>query len=160
MGSTTLLYGGLHDIVRIEAMDQSSGLGGFVSDYYAGEGFRDVVLFFQGLDNSREINFNVRIYGEILRPRDFISGDLTNCSELLHRERVTERVTGLGRFDWSGSSTITRIEALDQSIGDGGEVYHTNGGLQNNFVTLHFTALMPDGVIDFIVNVYDENTCI
>lgn len=125
-----------------------------MSDYYAGISFRNVLLFFSGLDNSREINFSVRIYGEVLRPRDFIRGNLTNGSELLHRERFTESATGLGRFDWSGSSTITRIEALDQSIGDGGEVYETNGGLQNSFVTLHFFAVIPNGVIDFIVNIY------
>lgn len=128
-------------------------------DYYGGVGFRNVILFFRSIDINREINFIVRIYGETLKPRDYISGNLTDCSELLHRERYTERETGLGRFDWTGLSTITRIEALDQSIGDGGEVYQTNGGLQNSFVTLHFLAVIPNGVIDFFVNIYGERNC-
>lgn len=131
-------------------------MGGFVSDYYAGVNYRNVILFFESLDNSSEIDFIVHIYGEALQPRDFVRGQLTNCSELLHRERITERKTGLTRFDWSGSNKITKIEALDQSIGDGGEVYHMTGGLKKRYVTLHFEAVAQNGVIDFVVNVYGE----
>lgn len=63
---------------------------------------------------------------------------------------------GFTRFYWSGSQIIRRLEAWDQSNGEGGEVYFVEGGAGHMNVALHMVSVWDASQIDFIVNVYGE----
>lgn len=143
-------------IVFIEALDQLNGTGGFPYIAVHGVGVRTIYIGFTSENYIKPIDFIINVYTEPLTPRNWIAGNLTANSQLLHREIIIERQGGLAFFEWSGNHNITRIEALDQSIGDGGEVYQVEGGLNETFVRLYLGSVLFGRPIDFIIYVYGE----
>lgn len=65
LGYTRLYWTGSHIITRLEAWDQSDGLGGQVYHVENGAGHSSVVLHIASVWESTEIDFIVRIYAEI-----------------------------------------------------------------------------------------------
>lgn len=63
---------------------------------------------------------------------------------------------GFARFYWSGDRIITRLEAFDQSSGEGGQVYYVEGGVGHMNVALHMASVWGASEIDFIIRVYGE----
>lgn len=99
----------------------------------------------------------MNIFAQPAIPNDFVAGNLTYNSSLVHRERVTtEPEETFLRFDWRGPYVITKIEAFDQSSGQGGELMLVQGGLNTSEVIMYFTPLWPLLQIDFIIDIYGE----
>lgn len=70
----------------------------------------------------------------------------------IFRSRVNEPY--LANFYWASFYNITRVEALDQSQGAGGQIYLIGGGIHRFRVSLFFEQVQ--GPIDFLVNIYGE----
>lgn len=151
------MFGSAFIIGRVEIFDRSNLTGGFVTGIFGGVATRTVYISFEANSNGSVIDFDVNIFAVPSIPNDFVVGTLTGNSSLVHRERVTTAAeeTFL-RFDWSGPYVITRIEALDQSSGQGGELILVQGGLNTSEVIMYFTPLWPLLQIDFIIDIYGE----
>lgn len=65
-------------------IDQSNGIGGYVSWINGGVGFRGVSVFFRSFYLGGKIEYIMRIYGEPLEANDFTFGTHTYFSELAH----------------------------------------------------------------------------
>lgn len=145
-----------HVISRIEILDQSNGNGGSVLDIIGGLGYRYLYVYFQSENNASAIDFIINVYAEPLTPNHFTFGELTNDSELLHRQRIVEEWNGSYRFYWQDYDyLITKIVALDQSIGDGGEIYYYF--VDSNSANLIFTSVFNSSRIDFVIDIYGES---
>lgn len=67
----------------IEGLDQTNGLGGFV--FYVDGGLKQThVDLFLVAEVGTEIDFIFNIYGDPLEPQNFVDGNLTEISVLLH----------------------------------------------------------------------------
>lgn len=71
-------------------------------------------------------------------------------------DRVVERSMGFARYFWSSSHIITRLEAWDQSNGEGGQVLYMDGGVGHMTVALHIASVWDASEIDFIIKLYTE----
>lgn len=144
-------------ISRIEILDQSNGNGGFVSHIFGGVSQRNVTIFFETIRDTSTIDFIVNVYADLLKPNDFIVGELTGASVRKHRQRIIT-TNGYYTFAWSRPKyVITRIDARDQSVGDGGKVAHVYDGVNSTYITIIFEALHTYSTIDFIIDIYAEN---
>lgn len=139
-------------INRIEIIDQSNGTGGFASSVYGGVSYRYLNIYFDLMNNASTIDFIINIYAEPLTPNDFFLGELTSDSELVHRQRIIVEYTGYYYFNWNGPYLITRVEARDQSIGDGGVVSWYYAGVSS--VYIDFVSVYAYSKIDFFVDIY------
>lgn len=142
-------------ITRLEVLDQTNGSGGELNTFAGGVGYGFADLYFEALHEGSSIDFIVNIFGELITPNHFFFGELTNDSELLYRSRIVEEMTGAYSFYWRGYDyMITRIEARDQSIGNGGRIYNYYVG--SNSTILEFTSVFNSSRIDFIIDIYGE----
>lgn len=120
---------------------------------------RYIRVNFETMNNSSStIDFIINVYAEPLTPNDFFAGELTNTSMHTHKERIVEENSGRYSFHWDDfRNGITRIEARDQSVGNGGEVvFLRNGGINTTYVEIVFTSVYNNSRIDFIVDIYGD----
>lgn len=147
-----------HVISRIELLDQSIGNGGYVAEIIGGLSYRYLYVFILPVSNTSTIDFIINVYAHPLTPNHFFDGELTNNSALLHQERIIYEFGGNNIFYWRGfDSVITRIEAHDQSIGDGGHVYNVFSGVNSTFAQIEFASVFNSSRIDFVINIYGES---
>lgn len=71
-------WGGPFNIVKVEALDQTGGLGGVISEWFYGVNTSQIYLFMEGSSD-----FIVNIHVENFPHNDFIDGNLTENSVLL-----------------------------------------------------------------------------
>lgn len=83
-GDATFVFVSPLNIVKVEALDQSHSLGGTVIGLNGGVNSSLVILYMEELFYGAQIDFIVNIYAESLRPNDYIIGNLTENSILLH----------------------------------------------------------------------------
>lgn len=144
-------------ISRIEILDQSNGNGGFVSHIFDGVSQRNITVFFEPINDTSSIDFIINVYTEPLKPNNYFVGELTSASVLRHRQRIIT-AGDYYTFSWSRPKyMITRIEARDQSIGDGGMVAHAYDVVNSTYVTIIFETVRAYSTIDFIIDIYAEN---
>lgn len=149
---------GPHDISRVEIIDQSDGIGGYVSQIIGGISYRFVYVYFGAMNTeSSTIDFIVNVYAEPLSPNDFFAGELTSASVHIHHSRIVEVGTGRYNFVWFDPNyVITRVEAHDQSFGNGGEIYWYYGGVNATNLEIGFISVFDYTEIDFIIDIYGE----
>lgn len=75
---------GTYRITRLEVFDQTNGLGGFIAWIVGGVNHRQVEINFQSSEFGHDIDFIVNIYGDPVTSYDFILGELTNTSLVIH----------------------------------------------------------------------------
>lgn len=75
---------GPFNIVKIEALDQSEGLGGIVTNYTGGVNHSMISLRIEGVLANYDNDFIINVYVENKPNNDFLQGDLTQNSILLH----------------------------------------------------------------------------
>lgn len=73
-----------HRLTRIEVLDQLDGDGGLLTRIDDGIGTRRVNLLFQLIDFNGIIDFVVNIYGDPILTEDYMIGELTDTSILIH----------------------------------------------------------------------------
>lgn len=77
------MWSGPFYVTKVEALDQSEGLGGFVFRSYNGVNTSSVELLMANFFEDTIIDFIVNVYVDGI-PNNFISGNLTENSVLLH----------------------------------------------------------------------------
>lgn len=76
---------GRHIITKVEAFDQNSEFtGGHVYSFTGGVNQPEVTVHLQSSAQGYGIDFIVNVYGEPQPPHDFILGELTPRSVLVH----------------------------------------------------------------------------
>lgn len=71
-------WGGPFNIVKVEALDQTGGLGGVIYDWFYGVNTSQIYLLMEG-----STDFIINIYVENFPHNDVINGNLTENSVLL-----------------------------------------------------------------------------
>lgn len=75
---------GAYRITRLEVFDQTNGLGGFIAWIDGGVNHRQVEIHFQSFGFGPDTDFIVNIYGDPVTSYDFVLGELTNTSTVVH----------------------------------------------------------------------------
>lgn len=76
-------WNGPFSIVKVEALDQSGGLGGFVTDYSGGLNTSNIHLVMSSILENAVVDLIINVYVEKFPNNDVIRGNLTDNSVLL-----------------------------------------------------------------------------
>lgn len=86
------------------------------------------------------MHFVTQVRIENVRKKIYYKTIFFFCSESIFN------LSGVTTFDWKGDYNITFIEAIDQTNGTGGYVYHFEGGIGFRHVILFFNARQGDPI--------------